>query len=110
MAFSSRLTAATIAAALVCASQAHAQGPSIYEPAQSSGGGVGDIRSGEGAPARGASTHGIRLPRNTDKSIYEPAENSGGGVGNIRSGEGAPPLSATTKRRAPPKSTGAVRN
>ncbi len=102
------LAASFIVALASAPTGAGAQSPNIREPAQSSGGGVGDIRSGEGAPARGAGTSGVRLPRNTDKSIMEPAQNSGGGVGNIRSGEGAPPRAATS-RRSRTETTGSVR-
>ncbi len=96
---------AMFVAGLAFATSGAAQQPNIRAPAEVSGGGAGNIRSGEGAPARGAGTSGIRLPRNTDRSIYEPAEVSGGGAGNIRSGEGAPARGAGTSGIRLPRNT-----
>ncbi|MHB2167311.1 hypothetical protein [Alsobacter sp. R-9] len=118
------LTGALVLAAASLAAPAPGWSQTVREPAEHSGGGAGnpqsgEIRSREGAPARGAGTSGIRLPRGGDGSVAQPAEQSGGGAGNprsgeIRSGEGAPPLAVpktrtVKKKRAGTDTTGSVR-
>jgi len=106
MSRSTRIAIASLFATALAAAPlgALAQQPNIMEPAQSSGGGVGNIRSGEGAPARGSGTSGVKLPRSGDKSIMESAETSGGGAGTIRSREGAPARGAGTSGIKLPRS------